>query len=275
MNTKTNGKIKKIVEEVRSDTSLIILSALYFKALWHRDDISVNGARPAKFYPDGEQGKKVLNTSFVAMGVQDVPYYVSKEYDCKIVGLPYEDRHSQMYIIIPNQSSRQKLIEFQSNLSADKIQYLISKTEKRSGDVFLPKFHIESTVDLKEIFSKLGVKSMFTQGISELSLIKSSGDKSTEIKPTTGESSLKYLDELRNQAIANPGLYASSAIHKVVIDVDEKGTEGGAVTSISIVPLSLNLADINVRCDTPFLFLIKHEKSELPLFYGAVFEPKF
>lgn len=275
MNTKTNGKIKKIVEEVRSDTSLIILSALYFKALWHRDDIAVSAARAGTFYPDGQQGQRVLNTSFISMGVQDVPYYVSKEYDCKIIGLPYEDRQSQMYIIIPNQSSRQNLIEFQSNLSADKIQELISKTEKRSGDVFLPKFHIESTVDLVPILNKLGVKSMFTQGISELSLIKSSGDKTTENKPKTGESSLKYLDELRNQTIANPGLYATSAIHKVVIDVDEKGTEGGAVTSIAISPLSLNTADIFVRCDTPFLFLIKHEKSNLPLFYGAVFEPKF
>lgn len=274
MNTKTNGKIKKIVEEVRSDTSLIILSALYFKALWHTQDIAVSGAYPGTFYPDGKSGKESLtNTSFITMGVQDVPYHDSKDYGCKIIGLPYEDRQSQMFVIIPNESSRQKLIEFQKNLSADKIQELISKTEKRSGDIFLPKFHIESTVDLKPVLSKLGVKSMFS-ATSELSLMKSSGE-TKEKNPKTGEASLKYLDELRNQTIANPGLYVTSAIHKVVIDVDEKGTEGGAVTSIAISPLSLNIADIYVRFDTPFLFLIKHEKSDLPLFYGAVFEPKF
>lgn len=273
MNTKTNGKINKIVEEVRSDTSLIILSALYFKALWHREDIAVSGNYPGTFYPDGKSGKESLeNTSFITMGVQDVLYHDSKDYGCKIIGLPYEDRQSQMFIILPNESSRMDLIEFQKNLSADKIQELISKTEKRSGDIFLPKFHIESTVDLKPVLSKLGVKSMFLP-TSELSLMKSSG--TTEKNPKTGESSLKYLDELRNQTIPNPGLYVTSAIHKVVIDVDEKGTEGGAVTSIAISPLSLNTADIYIRFDTPFLFLIKHEKSNLPLFYGAVFEPKF
>lgn len=253
---------------------MIILSALYFKALWHRDDITVSGAHPADFYPDGKQGR-VMKTDFISIGIQNVPYYISEEYGCKIVGLPYEDRQSQMFIIIPNDSSSQKLIKFQANLSADKIQELISKTESVSGDVYLPKFHIESTVDLKPIFNKLGVESMFSPSISELSLLKSSGDKSNENIKRTGLASLKYLDKLRNQTVPNPGLYATSAIHKVVIDVDEKGTEGGAVTSIAISPLSLNTADIYVRCDTPFLFLIKHEKSNLPLFYGAVFEPKF
>lgn len=247
---------------------------MYFKALWHRDDIAVSGAYAGQFYPDGTKGR-ALNASFISMGIQDSPYYVSKEYGCKIIGLPYEDRQSQMFIIIPNESSTEKLIEFQSKLSADKIQELISKAEPRSGDIFLPKFHIESTVDLKPIFNKLGVKSMFAPAISELSLIKASGDESKETNPKAGEASLKFLDQLRNQTIANPGLYATSAIHKVVIDVDEKGTEGGAVTSIAISPLSLNTADIFVRCETPFLFLIQHEKTNLPLFYGAVFEPEF
>lgn len=83
---------------------------------------------------------------------------------------------------------------------------------------------------------------------------------------------LALFDELRNTpGLVNPYLYAEEVIHKVDLTVNEKGTEGGAATAIT-----LNRSGTNVvfRVDVPFMFLIRHDPTHVPLFYGVVFEPE-
>lgn len=83
---------------------------------------------------------------------------------------------------------------------------------------------------------------------------------------------LELFDQLRNTpGLVNPFLYAEEVIHKVDLTVNEKGTEGGAATAIT-----LNRSGTNVvfRVDVPFIFLIRHDPTHVPLFYGVVFEPE-
>uniref|UniRef100_A0A1Q3FHY9 Putative serine proteinase inhibitor n=1 Tax=Culex tarsalis TaxID=7177 RepID=A0A1Q3FHY9_CULTA len=65
-------------------------------------------------------------------------------------------------------------------------------------------------------------------------------------------------------------LFVSDAIHKVDLEINERGTEGGAATAIT-----LNRSGTNVvfRADEPFLLLIRSDKTKLPLFFGAVYDP--
>lgn len=65
-------------------------------------------------------------------------------------------------------------------------------------------------------------------------------------------------------------LYVNEVMHKVDVVVNEKGTEGGAVTATlldRITPL------INFKANGPFLILIREEATQLPLFYGTVYDP--
>lgn len=86
--------------------------------------------------------------------------------------------------------------------------------------------------------------------------------------------SLKQLDGLRNQLRSlvgsNPGLFAEEIVHKVDLTVNEKGTEGGAAT---VTTLYRTGTDVVMRVETPFLFLVRHDETRLPLFYGTVYEP--
>lgn len=86
--------------------------------------------------------------------------------------------------------------------------------------------------------------------------------------------SLKQLDGLRNQLRSligsNPGLFAEEIVHKVDLTVNEKGTEGGAAT---VTTLYRTGTDVVMRVDTPFMFLVRHDETRLPLFYGTVYEP--
>uniref|UniRef100_A0A1W7R7A9 Putative serine protease inhibitor serpin n=1 Tax=Aedes albopictus TaxID=7160 RepID=A0A1W7R7A9_AEDAL len=65
-------------------------------------------------------------------------------------------------------------------------------------------------------------------------------------------------------------LYVNEVMHKVDVVVNEKGTEGGAVTATlldRITPL------VNFKANAPFLMLIREEATQLPLFYGSVYDP--
>lgn len=92
--------------------------------------------------------------------------------------------------------------------------------------------------------------------------------------PVDSSVSLKRLDALRSELTAqrapNPGLFADELIHQIDLIVNEAGTVGAAVT---LTTLRRSQQDVLFKTETPFLFLIRHEETKLPIFYGAVFEP--
>lgn len=102
---------------------------------------------------------------------------------------------------------------------------------------------------------------------------ESSGKKAHRVK-RDAKSSLKKIDEIRRSdskvPLKNPYLYADEVIHKVDLEIDEEGTEGGAATAVT-----LNRSGTNVvlRVEVPFMILIRHDPTRLPLFYGTIFNP--
>lgn len=92
--------------------------------------------------------------------------------------------------------------------------------------------------------------------------------------PQSSSSSLQRLHQLRHQLArqpeTNPGLFADDLKHKVDLIVNEVGTEGGAATT---TVMRRTGPDVVFRAETPFLLLISHDDTKLPLFYGAVFKP--
>lgn len=84
--------------------------------------------------------------------------------------------------------------------------------------------------------------------------------------------SAERLDVLREMPdLANPFLFADEIIHKVDLTVNEKGTEGGAATAIT---LNRSGTSVVFRVDMPFMFLIRHDPTRVALFYGVVFQPE-
>lgn len=101
---------------------------------------------------------------------------------------------------------------------------------------------------------------------------KSQGKKLHRSKRQFTPFSVERLDVIRHRKdLRNPQLFAEEVIHKVDLTVNEKGTEGGAATAIT-----LNRSGTNVvlRVETPFMFIIRHDPTHIPLFYGVVFEPE-
>lgn len=291
------------------------------------------------------------------------PFYDSKEYDCRIIGLPYRHHLTTMYIIMPNDSTRYRLRQFQATLTADKIDEMISKMEWKTAIITFPKLHITNRLDLKSILKRMGLRSLFSEQQSDLSLISSGAEQPIDVNdqryesniayapaasddhdqflfsrlagesemdasvasrqrrssvtykatstnfrtireplrlkdlvlgkritksyphkkvltrgrrdiPSDSSDSLKRLDLLRTQLTAerapNPGLFADELIHQIDLIINETGTVGAAVT---LTTLRRSQQDVLFKTETPFLFLIRHEETKIPIFYGAVFEP--
>lgn len=104
------------------------------------------------------------------------PYYDAKEFDCRILGLPYKHNLTTMYIILPNNSNRQRLRDMQAYLTADKIENMIAKMEWKTAIVLFPKLHITNQMNMKQMLQQLGVNSLFERRNSDLSLLSNGQD---------------------------------------------------------------------------------------------------
>lgn len=194
---KTKGKINEIIEDsLPASTKAVIASALYFKALcillrflsicWFNNVIisfkgektfMEGGTSQKDFYPDGFD-RPPIQVDMMATG-GSYPFYDSKESDCRIIGMPYRKHLTTMYIIMPNNSTRHRLRQFQATLTADKIQNMIEKMEWRTAIILFPKLHITNRVDLRKILSRMGLRSLFSYEQSDLSLISSGVEMAT------------------------------------------------------------------------------------------------
>jgi hypothetical protein len=109
--------------------------------------------------------------------------------------------------------------------------------------VELPKFKLETTIDLVPILKNLGMVGAFTPGVADFSGIDGGRD-----------------------------LVIDSATHEAVIDVNETGTAAAAATVITIIP-TVVMEPMLFQADHPFVFLIRDTNSASILFMGQVVNP--
>lgn len=185
-----------------------------------------------------------------------------------------------MFIILPNNSSINKLSKLRNRLSADIIEDMIQNSVRKSASIIIPKFHAQQTSDIQNAMQSLGLHDLFNPSVSDLSLITSGLESSNSNNRRTESNSsqkntlqaLKELENLRRTDLTNPHIYVDQIIHKVILTVDEKGTEGGAATGAVVNKMG---SSVLFLAQTPFMFLIRHNPTKLPLFYGAVMVPSF
>ncbi|XP_065079922.1 serine protease inhibitor 28Dc-like [Ochlerotatus camptorhynchus] len=241
----TNGRIREIIsDDLSTETTMVVANALYFKAFW--EDVFLAGAtKMRKFFPNGENEESVEAEIMAHGGC--FPYFKSSQLDARIMGFPYKNRTSTMYIILPNSSTRVKLQQLMEQLDAPTLDGLISNMTMQTASVLFPKMHLSTSFELKSALQSLGTKSMFNRGQSNFSLLNPAKTNATR-----------------------ESLSVSGVLHKVDLAIDESGTEGAAVTATL---LDRSMPTVNFRVIVPFLLAIRHDATKLLLFYGPVYDP--
>ncbi|XP_058451682.1 serpin B12-like isoform X3 [Malaya genurostris] len=175
---KTRGKIQDIISADQVDgMPMVLASALYFKAKWE-SMFSVPDTRPRSFYLNGREQPPVDVETMVASGC--FPYYDAKDIDAKILGLPYQEGKSTMYILLPNDSDRRKLQSILTgSFNLQLFNQLIDRMQVRNGALSMPKMRLENMFELKQILISLGLRSIFDPSTSNLSGMSGGSDQSS------------------------------------------------------------------------------------------------
>ncbi|XP_055592590.1 serine protease inhibitor 28Dc-like isoform X3 [Uranotaenia lowii] len=315
----TRCKINEIVSNLSPETQLVIANTLYFRAEWEEPFLK-DGTKPRKFFPNGPEKAGYDVPMMVHGGC--FPYFNWKEADTRVVGFPYK-RNITMYVFLPNNSNRIKLVGLGTKVNADVINDIIQKMEVKTVSIQFPKLHMVNSFGMKELLEQLGADSVFDQKRSQLYRVISGGskfgggeveDEDEDIFDQLEDTEKNARDELkekypgctptendhdnRQDCERNPlckfgggvcvccakmfgsarvrrqaqaqSLFVNEVVHKVDVVVNEKGTEGGAVTATLLDRIT---PQINFRVTGPFLMLIRDETTKLPLFYGNVYDP--
>ncbi|XP_072941005.1 antichymotrypsin-2-like [Epargyreus clarus] len=235
----TNHCIENVVEPsyFNSDTRAVLVNALYFKGTW-KYPFDKEDTLNKDFYVNKQKTIQVpmMNTE------SPFKYRQSRNLKSKLLSLPYDGEETSLLIILPNDiEGIGDLIKMLKNpYILDDEMYAMYKTDV---DVSIPKFKIETTIDLKDVLKKMNVTKIFGENANLSRLLKS-----------------------------NETLYISNAIQKAFIEVNEYGVEAAATNGIVTLALRSNmepLEPIRFIADHPFVFFLRAD--DLILFSGVFY----
>ena len=155
VDTNTNGKIEKIVEEIGPEVVLFLINAIYFKGNW-QDEFNKSRTRPSTFHLSNGSQKQVQ----MMRQEGEYPYFRGENFEA--TSLPYGDGRLGMYIFLPNPNSN--LNKFLRNLNAENWEGWISQLQDRRQTMMLPRFKLEYEVSLNDTLETLGMGIAFDDG---------------------------------------------------------------------------------------------------------------
>jgi serine protease inhibitor len=245
----TEGRIPVLLspQSLGSNTLMVLLNAVYFKASWqHRFDPRNN------FIDTFERsdGRKV-RTTFMS-GTMTVRVRRDRLRRVTMLELPYsDDGNTSLLIILPfkNRDDGEEL-EYRDDGVQD-FNIIMQRLAKIRLDkrgrkvrvlVQLPRFRIRHRTNLKPVLQSLGVTAVFSPRSADLAGI----------------------------AAVRPPLFVSEALQQVVLEVDEEGTEAAAATAVIKAARS---GPFWFTADRPFVFAVYDYRLGAPLFLGKVENP--
>ncbi|ELW71272.1 serpin B4 [Tupaia chinensis] len=235
--SQTNEKIKDLFPDgtISNNTALVLVNAVYFKGQWDQK-FNKERTEEAEFWLNKDTSKSVQmmkqSESFNFASLEDV--------QAKILEIPYKGKDLSMVVLLPNEADG--LGQLEDKLTSEKlIEWMSSQNmNKRQVDLCLPKFKVEESYDLKATLEAMGIVDAFSPQGADLSGMTGSRD-----------------------------LVVSKIMHKSYVEVTEEGTEAAAATGALAVPMSMPIRE-NFCCNRPFLFFIRHNKTQSILFFGRV-----
>ncbi|XP_048416530.1 leukocyte elastase inhibitor-like isoform X2 [Stegostoma tigrinum] len=241
---KTEGKIQNILPEgvITPLTKFVLVNAVYFKGKWN-SKFSKNDTYIKSFWLNKRETKPVTMMS------QEGEFYFGyiEELQTKVLELPYVQNELGLIILLPDSINDNStgLEQLEQTLAHDKLLHWTNQANmmKIKVNVHLPKFKLEDQFHLEDVLLAMGMTEAFNPANANF----------------TG------MSETNN-------LFLSKVIHKSFMEVNEEGSEAAAATA-AIINYRSSLMETKFVADHPFLFFIKHNKTESILFFGRLSSP--
>uniref|UniRef100_UPI00358F0AB0 glia-derived nexin-like n=1 Tax=Myxine glutinosa TaxID=7769 RepID=UPI00358F0AB0 len=239
---KTKGLVEDFATEDQIDpemTRLFLASAVYFKGIW-KTPFSSKRTHLQPFTTASGEVVQVPTMVVTGAMLRHGMFQAGQDLIYRVLQIPYKDDTASMIIVLPVSGSLNELQPLIVNATP---RDWIHDLQAEPLTVLLPRFRVESDLDLKAGLETLGVRAIFDYGKADLSLISNNPEP----------------------------LFVSKVFQRAVVEVNEDGTEAAAATGVVITARS-SLPTFTV--DRPFLFLIWHHATDAVLFLGKVQNPK-
>ena len=238
VSNQTKNKINDLLApgSVNSNTRMVLVNAIYFKADWDVPfDANNTGDSTFNLLNGSQSQVKMMNNSDLTLS------YVKGD-GYQAVELPYNGNTAAMGIIMPDEGNFQN---FEATLDAQKISDIFNSMQSTPIALGLPKFTFTTNFSLSDQLKSLGMTDAFDSNKADFSGM-------------TG----------------NHDLFISDVIHKAFVAVDEKGTEAAAATAVIMQAMSMPVQQkVHLVIDHPFIFVIRDLTSGQILFIGRVLNP--
>ncbi|KAM6410913.1 ovalbumin-related protein Y-like [Pluvialis apricaria] len=235
----TNGQIQDFLVSgsVDLDTALVLVNAIYFKGIW-KMAFKEEHTQEVPFNVKEKESRPVQ--MMCQNGTFKMAAMAAEK--MKILELPYASGQLSMLVLLPDDISG--LEQLENKISFEKLMAWTSPNvmEKKRVKVYLPRMKIEEKYNLTSVLKALGMTDLFS--------------------PSANLSGISSAETLK----------ISEAVHEVYMEVNEKGTEmAGSAGVMGEIKHSSEFEEF--RADHPFLFLIKHNPTNIILFFGKYCSP--
>lgn len=227
---KTQGKIEHVVSDLDSPATLILVNYIFLKGTW-KLPFSPENTREEDFYVNE------TSTVKVPMMVQSgsIDYFHDSEIPCQLIQMNYVG-NGTAFFILPDQGQMDTVI---AALNRDTIDRWGKLVTPRQMNLYIPKFSMSDTYDLKDVMADVGIKDLFTN--------------QSDFSGTTEDIPLTLM-----------------VVHKAILQLDE-----GDVLPVATNGTLLHLPSesLTVKFDKPFILLIFDKFSWSSLMMSKILNP--
>ena len=211
-------------------TVLVLTNAIYFLASWQQE-FDPDDTEDATFTAlDGSES----NVPMMQQGLRTDYASVS---GAEAIELKYVGGEVSMVLILPEQGEFEA---FERSLDGEALFRIFESLGDASGDLAMPRFEFETSLQLSEALSSLGMPNAFSGSADFSGMLPSDGSP--------------QIDEV---------------YHDAYVSVDEEGTEAAAATAV-MMESSAPSRSFDLTFDRPFLFCIRDRPTNAVLFLGRV-----
>ncbi|KAL7291382.1 hypothetical protein TKK_0014976 [Trichogramma kaykai] len=260
VNQLTKGLIRDLYEpsgsDLAPDTRMILTTAVYFRGKWLKA-FDKSSTRAECFQaPNRGCVKTPMMESY-----EWYKYAVVPALDAQALLLPYVSGRMAMLVLLPKTSDPAALHGLSRDLAFTPLTSILASMRDTEMRVQLPRFTIDTEIDLTNDLQKLGIHDIFNN-MADLSGAFAAPIPASTTVPTATKS------------VQQPQLtqHIDRVLHKAHIEVSEEGTIAAAVTGTSIVPL-MGPSYTDFVANRPFLYFLLDMQSNGILFAGRLNEP--
>ena len=228
----TAGRITQAVDQMDPNAMMYLINALTFDGKWNTPYTTNDLTQQSFLAPSGERTVEMMGS--------EESYYLNCGRGTGFMKDYEGDRYS-FFALLPNEGLA--LEDYLASLTHEELLEALEAPEVTAVLATMPKLKLDTTVEMKEILTSMGMTEAFTMNADF-----------SGIEPTKS-------------------LYISRILHKTYLQVDEVGTQAGAATVTEFATKGVNLQQKTVFLNRPYVMGIYDKTNHCLLFLGTVSEP--